>query len=176
MSQIFKQLQFQNTENMEKYKNHVTIGAKLCSIWGIFPSHFSIKAVLWMSEHIVVLAPLVPVLVLSQIHQLSMPKSSWPFNTCAILNSLLLSRRPAPSRNNVLQLLLARTLPFVWVHTFWCYCCIFCLWLLLMTPFFLPLPSNLINIATVEAAKAKGMHGCVAQMSCLCFVCVLFTL
>lgn len=33
----------------------------------------------------------------------------------------------------------------------------------------------LINIATVEAAKAKGMHGCVAQLSCLCFVFV-FTL
>lgn len=45
-----------------------------------------------------------------------------------------------------------------------------------MTPFFPPFSSTPTNIATVEAAKAKGTHGCEAQISCLCFVCVVHPL
>lgn len=54
------------------------------------------------------------------------------------------------------------------------------LYLLLLAAFddslFSPPSSTPINIATVEAAKAKGMHGCVAQVLCLCFVCVVHPL
>lgn len=50
------------------------------------------------------------------------------------------------------------------------------LWLPLSPPS-LPPSSTPINIATVEAAKAKGTHGCVPQISCLfVFVCVVHPL
>lgn len=139
-------------------------------------------------------------LPLSQIlapGQLSMPKSSWPFNTRTILNlqqlcSLQPSRRLTCCnwrfyscwefwvRNDCVvgfglySAICCPSSAHQGLH-FLCYCCICCLWLPLLTSLFCPPSSSTpINIATVEAAKAKGTHGCVPLMSLFCVCCLPF--